>query len=91
MHTPSPIFCFICFAVKKITANKLYGAVAAYAIIAIFWAYLYGVIQYFCHGSLAYRGTPKNLGIAELIFYSFTELTTARFVDITAGLSRADF
>lgn len=75
----------------KMTADKLYGAVAAYAMIAIFWAYLYGVLQYFYPGAFVYQGTPKNLDMAELIFYSFTVFTTAGFGDITARLTQSRF
>lgn len=73
------------------TADKLYGAVAAYMMIAILWAYLYGVLQYFYPGAYAYLGTTKTLDMAELIFYSFTVLTTAGFGDVTARLIQARF
>jgi len=73
------------------TADKLYGAVAAYVMIAIFWAYLYGVMQYFYPGAFAYHGTTKTLDMAELIFYSFTVLTTAGFGDVTAQLIQPRF
>jgi hypothetical protein len=73
------------------TADKLYGAVAAYLMIAILWAYLYGVLQYFYPGAYAYQGTPKTLDMADLIFYSFTVLTTAGFGDVTALLIQARF
>ena len=73
------------------TADKLYGAVAAYLMIAILWAYLYGVLQYFYPGAYAYHGTPKTLDMAELIFYSFTVLTTAGFGDVTAHVIQSRF
>ena len=73
------------------TADKLYGAVAAYAMIAIFWAYLYGVQQYFYPGAFASHGTPKTLDMAELIFYSFTVITTAGFGDVTAHVIQSRF
>jgi hypothetical protein len=73
------------------TADKLYGAVAVYLMIAIMWAYLYGVLQYFHPGAYAYHGTPKTLDLADLIFYSFTVLTTAGFGDVTAQLIQARF
>ena len=73
------------------TADKLYGAVATYAMIAILWAYLYGVLQYFYPGAFAYHGATKTLDMAELIFYSFTVLTTAGFGDVTAQLIQPRF
>ena len=75
----------------KITADKLYGAVAAYMLIAILWAFLYGLLQYFYPGAYALGGTPKALDMGELIYFSFTTLTTAGFGDITPVLLQSRF
>lgn len=75
----------------KMTADRLYGAVAAYAMIAIFWAFLYGVLQYFYPGAFAFNGTQRNLDLVELIYYSFTVLTTVDFGDITSKLTQSRF
>ena len=75
----------------KMTADKLYGAVAAYILIAVFWAFLYGVLEYFYPGAFAFNGTPKALNVAELIYFSFTALTTAGFGDITPVLIQSRF
>ena len=75
----------------RMTGDKLYGAVAAYMMIAILFAFLHGVLQY-CYGlAYSYQGTPKALDIAELIFYSFTVFTTAGFGDITPILIQSRF
>jgi ion channel len=76
---------------EHMTADKLYGAVAAYMIVAILWAFLYGVLQYFYPGAYAYQGTEKTLDMAELIFFSFTALTTAGFGDFTPALIQSRF
>ena len=73
------------------TADKLYGAVAAYIMVAIMWAFLYGVLQYFYPGAYAHHGIPKTLDLSELIFFSFTALTTAGFGDITPVLIQSRF
>ena len=73
------------------TADKLYGAVAAYIMVAIMWAFLYGVLQYFYPGAYAHHGMPKTLDLGELIFFSFTALTTAGFGDITPMLIQSRF
>jgi hypothetical protein len=73
------------------TEDKLYGAVAAYIMIAVLWANLAGVLQYFYPGAYAVGGTPKELGITELIYFSFTSLTTAGFGDITPMLVQSRF
>jgi ABC-type multidrug transport system fused ATPase/permease subunit len=73
------------------TADKLYGAVAAYIMVAILWACLYGVLQYFYPGAFNFNGTPKALNLAELIYFSFAALTTAGFGDITPALIQSRF
>ena len=75
----------------KITADKLYGAVAAYMMIAILWAFMYGVLQYFYPGSYAVGGTPKALDMGDMIYFSFTALSTAGFGDITPVLIQSRF
>lgn len=73
------------------TADKLYGAAAAYIMIAICWAFLFGVVQYFYPGAYEFHGQTKVLDFPELIFYSFTVFTTAGFGDITPVLIQSRF
>jgi hypothetical protein len=73
------------------TADKLYGAVAAYMLVAILWAFLYGVLQYFYPGAYGVGGTPKVLDMGEMIYFSFTALSTAGFGDITPMLIQSRF
>ena len=73
------------------TADKLYGAVSAYVLIAILWSFLHGVVQYFYPGAYALGGTPKVLDIGELIYFSFTALSTTGFGDITPMLIQSRF
>ena len=73
------------------TADKLYGAVSIYLLLAILWALLHGVLQYFYPGAYAFGGTPKTLDMGELIYFSFTTLTTMGFGDITPLLIQSCF
>jgi len=73
------------------TADKLYGAVAAYMLVAVLWAYLHGVTQYFYPGAYAFGGTPQTLGMPELIYFSFTTLATVGFGDITPALVQSRY
>ncbi len=73
------------------TGDKLYGAVAAYMLVAFLWANLYGVLQYFYPGAYALGGVPTALSMADLIYFSFTALTTAGFGDITPVLLQSRF
>jgi hypothetical protein len=73
------------------TGDKLYGAVSAYILVAILWANLHGVLQHVYPGSYAVGGTAKSLDMPELIYFSFTALTTAGFGDITPQLIQSRF
>jgi len=73
------------------TADKLYGAVSAYMMIAILWAFLHGLVQYFYPGAYAFLGTPKTLDMGELIYFSFTSLATVGFGDMTPALIQSRF
>jgi hypothetical protein len=73
------------------TGDKLYGAVAAYILIAVLWANLHGVLQYVYPGAYAFGGTPKALDMTELLYFSFTALTTSGFGDITPALMQSRF
>jgi hypothetical protein len=70
------------FRLDVMSRDKLYGAVAAYILIAIFWSYLHALTQYFYPGAYAFEGTPQALDIRELIYFSFAALSTAGFGDI---------
>lgn len=76
---------------EQITADKLYGAVAVYIMLAILWALFYGVLEYVYTGSFAAGGTPRRLDFAELVYFSFAVLTTSGFGDITPQLMPARF
>jgi hypothetical protein len=73
------------------TSDKLYGAVAAYILVAILWANLHGITQYFYLNAYAFGGTPKTLDMTELIYFSFTTLATVGYGDITPALVQSRF
>ncbi|MEN9478837.1 MAG: hypothetical protein RLZZ298_232 [Pseudomonadota bacterium] len=74
------------------TADKLYGAVAAYIMIAIMWAFLYSVLQYFNPNAYLHLGAPKYLGLtSDLIYFSFMVLTNTGLGDITPAVIYARY
>lgn len=79
------------FRLDLMSRDKLYGAVAAYILIAIFWAQLHGLIQYFYPGAYTLGGVPQALGITDLIYFSFTVLSTAGFGDIAPALIQSRY
>ena len=73
------------------TEDKIYGAIAAYILIAILWAFVDGILQYFYPGAYTFLGAPKFLDMGELIYFSFTVLMTVGFGDITPALIQSRF
>jgi Ion channel len=79
------------FRLDIMSRDKLYGAVAAYILIAIFWSYLHALTQYFYPGAYTFAGAPRVLDIGELIYFSFTALSTAGFGDIAPAVVQSRY
>ena len=79
------------FRLDLMSRDKLYGAVAAYILIAIFWAQLHALIQHFYPGAYTIGGIPQALDIADLIYFSFAALSTAGFGDIAPALMQSRY
>lgn len=78
------------FSTDVMSADKLFGAAAAYLLVGILWAYFYMILQYFHAGSFALQGVPVGaMEPPELIYFSFVTLTTAGFGDIVPVLPHA--
>ena len=65
------------------TADKLWGAAAAYLMIGVLWAYGYALIEHFYPRSFAIGGTAADLLFPDVIYFSFTVLTSTGFGDLT--------
>jgi hypothetical protein len=66
-----------------LTLDKLYGAAATYLLLGVAWAYLYAILQHLEPGSFALGGAPVEPNLRDLVYFSFTVLTTAGFGDYT--------
>jgi len=69
------------FRREVMTEDKLYGAAAAYLMTGVLWVYLYGLVQHLIPGSFSSAG-KQELGVSDLVYYSFSVLTSAGFGDI---------
>ncbi len=69
------------------TADRLFGAAAAYLLIGVLWGYLYAIAGEVYPGSYAVGGAATALATYDFLYFSFTVLTSTGFGDITA-LSR---
>jgi hypothetical protein len=74
---------------EVVSSDKLFGAASVYLMLAITWAGMYGMLQYFYSQPFAYLNQPGILDRSELVYFSFTTLTTAGFGDITPVLKQA--
>lgn len=69
-----------------VSADKISGAIAAYMLTAVGWAGLYGLIDSLVPGSFDLMGhsdAASPLSIRDLLYFSFTTLTTTGYGDIT--------
>ncbi len=70
---------------KEITENTLYGTVCIYLLLGLLWASLYGLIDEIIPGAIFYSEYGEHtLTHNELIYFSYTTLTTLGYGDITS-------
>ncbi|HEY7742881.1 MAG TPA: potassium channel family protein [Burkholderiales bacterium] len=69
---------------EVLTLDKLYGAASVFIMLGVLWGYFYSIVLLFYPGSLAAGGTPLETSrVSELLYFSFTVLTSTGFGDIT--------
>ncbi|RZL95283.1 MAG: two pore domain potassium channel family protein [Variovorax sp.] len=71
------------------TADKLYGAAAAYLMLGTLWGYLYAIANHLQPGSFAFGGAIVSPPIGDLLYFSFTVLTSTGFGDAVPVLRYA--
>jgi hypothetical protein len=71
------------------TADRLFGAAAAYLLIGVLWAYLFAIVGYIYPGSFGSGGTAVEMATYDFLYFSFTVLTSTGFGDITPILRQA--
>lgn len=71
------------FQPEVMTADKLYGAASAYLMIGVLWTYLYGLVDHRYPGSFMVGGVKSAVALLDLLYFSFTVLTSTGFGDIT--------
>ncbi len=70
------------FQPEVMTADKLFGAASAYLMLGALWMYLYALVGNYYPGSFTVAGAPAAPGFVELLYFSFTVLTSTGFGDI---------
>jgi hypothetical protein len=77
------------FQREVMTADKLYGAAAAYLMLGALWGYLYAIANHLQPGSFAFGGSVASPLIGDLLYFSFTVLTSTGFGDAVPVLRYA--
>lgn len=68
---------------EVLTLDKLYGAAAAFLMVGVLWGYFYIIVLHYHPGALAAGGQPvSDPAVSEIIYFSFTALTSTGFGDI---------
>lgn len=75
------------FDQSVITADRLWGAAASYLMMGVLWGFIYAIVDRAHPASFSVRGETPPLELIDLLYYSFSTLTSTGFGDI-APLSR---
>ena len=70
------------FGPEVLDADRLWGAAASYLMVGILWCFVYALIEIEKTQTFLVRGNPSNLELTDLIYFSFSTLTTIGFGDI---------
>ena len=71
------------FGEKEVTSNVIYGAIVAYLLIAIMWAFIYSLLEIIQPGSFAIGEGQIEIDRLLFIYYSLVTITTLGYGDIT--------
>ena len=67
---------------EVLTADRLWGAAAVYLMIGILWSFLYAIVDRASPRSFASGGTVAPMELMDLLYFSFSTVTTTGFGDI---------
>lgn len=70
------------FSREVLTADRLWGAAAAYLMIGALWSFLYAIVDRAGPESFTIRGSVATMELMDLLYFSFATLTTTGFGDI---------
>jgi len=70
------------FGPEIMDADRLWGAAAVYLMMGILWCLIYAITAIPDASAFLVRGEPVNLSVTDLLYFSFSTLTTIGFGDI---------
>jgi hypothetical protein len=71
------------FGMEEVTEDTLSGAAGAYLFMGLAWATIYTLLERQHPGSFHFGGETANVTWSDLLYFSFTSLTTTGYGDIT--------
>jgi hypothetical protein len=72
---------------EKVSTDTLYGAVCVFLLLGLLWASIYGFLEYISPGIIFVENNSEAINTLtsnEIIYYSYTTLTTLGYGDITS-------
>jgi hypothetical protein len=70
------------FGPEVMDGDRLWGAASAYLMIGILWCFVYALVELEQTQTFLVRGERANLALVELLYFSFSTMTTIGFGDI---------
>jgi hypothetical protein len=70
------------FGPEVMDGDRLWGAASAYLMIGILWCFVYALVELEQSQTFLVRGAATKLQLTELLYFSFSTLTTVGFGDI---------
>ncbi len=70
------------FGPETMDADRLWGAASVYLMIGILWCFIYAITAIPDAAAFLMRGEPVKLALTDLLYFSFSTLTTIGFGDI---------
>jgi hypothetical protein len=65
-----------------IDSDRLWGAASCFLLLGVFWSFLYAIIDRAMPDAYMIRGTVSSLDFTDLIYFSFSTMTTTGFGDV---------
>ncbi len=70
------------FSGTRVQMNKIFGAIVAYILLGIFWAFIYSALELIAPGTIVHGDGASITSYAEATYFSFVTLCTVGYGDI---------
>jgi hypothetical protein len=77
------------FRPEVMTADKLFGAAAAYLMLGSLWATLYALVNHYYPGSFVAGTEGRTADLSDYLYFSYTTLTSTGYGDIVPKTRQA--